>query len=218
MGVGISALNFHRGFHYNDRCSKKIGSTTQPSLRLDEGYPKWALQALTPISRSEFWKNRSAVTRSRLRFTAIRNFRAAFSIRRPSPKSIGPPSGKRCPNVPVAVRVKRIANGLGPGARTASAAPDSASHRLHRARASRLPWELIQDCGDGTSPQALAAMEATPFSRYLAGQWIPGSPVLKRPVRILAAIANPTDLEDHGLSRSIATKSGTWSKTPSRAR
>jgi Uncharacterized protein conserved in bacteria len=72
---------------------------------------------------------------------------------------------------------------------------DSTAPELHA-----LPWELLQDCGDGSAPQALAAMEATPFSRYLAGQWIPGSPVLKRPVRILVAIANPTNLEDYGLT------------------
>ena len=72
---------------------------------------------------------------------------------------------------------------------------DATAPELHA-----LPWELLQDFGDGSAPQALAAMEATPFSRYLAGQWIPGSPVLKRPVRILVAIANPTNLEDYGLT------------------
>ena len=63
-----------------------------------------------------------------------------------------------------------------------------------------VPWELLQDFGDGAAPQALAAMEATPFSRYLAGQWAPGNPVLKRPIRILTAIANPAGLEDYGLT------------------
>jgi hypothetical protein len=63
-----------------------------------------------------------------------------------------------------------------------------------------IPWELLRDAVNGSAPQDLAAMEATPFSRYLAGQWIPGSPILKRPIRILVAIANPTNLPDFGLT------------------
>jgi hypothetical protein len=66
---------------------------------------------------------------------------------------------------------------------------DATAPELHA-----LPWELLRDPGDGVTPQTLAAMEATPFSRYLAGQWIPGSPILKRPIRILVAVANPSDL------------------------
>jgi hypothetical protein len=46
----------------------------------------------------------------------------------------------------------------------------------------------------------LAAAEATPFSRYIAGAWIPGSPILKRPIRILVAVANPSNLADFGLA------------------
>jgi len=41
---------------------------------------------------------------------------------------------------------------------------DATAPELHA-----IPWELLPD----------AANEATPFSRYLAGQWIPGSPILK---------------------------------------
>src|SRR5258708_198491 len=72
---------------------------------------------------------------------------------------------------------------------------DATAPELHA-----LPWELLQDAGDGSTPQALAALDATPFSRYLAGQWIPGSPILKRPIRILVAVANPADLEGYDLT------------------
>jgi hypothetical protein len=62
-----------------------------------------------------------------------------------------------------------------------------------------IPWELLRDAG-GTTPQDLAATTATPFSRYLAGQWRPGSPILKRPVKILVAIANPENLSEFNLA------------------
>ena len=43
-------------------------------------------------------------------------------------------------------------------------------------------------------------MEATPFSRYLAGKSVPGSPILKRPIKVLVAIAAPANLQqDYGL-------------------
>jgi hypothetical protein len=64
----------------------------------------------------------------------------------------------------------------------------------------RIPWELLRDTGAGGVPLDLSALDATPFSRYLAGPWIPGSPILKRPVRMLVAIANPANLPDFGLS------------------
>jgi hypothetical protein len=62
-----------------------------------------------------------------------------------------------------------------------------------------IPWELLRDPGDGTAPQDLAAATATPFSRYLAGKWQPGSPILKRPIKMLVAIANPQNLADYEL-------------------
>ena len=58
-----------------------------------------------------------------------------------------------------------------------------------------IPWELLREPGDGSAAITLAASVATPFSRYLAGQWLPGHPIEKRPIRILAAIANPEDLK-----------------------
>jgi hypothetical protein len=65
---------------------------------------------------------------------------------------------------------------------------DASAPELHA-----IPWELLRDPGDG-APQDLAAMAATPFSRYMAGRQQPGSPVLKRPVRVLVAIAAPDNL------------------------
>ncbi len=63
-----------------------------------------------------------------------------------------------------------------------------------------LPWELLRDPGDGAPPENLAATAATPFSRYLAGKWRPGSPILKRPIKILVAIASPANLADYDLA------------------
>ena len=72
---------------------------------------------------------------------------------------------------------------------------DDSAPELHQ-----IPWELLRDIGEGGVPLDLSALDATPFSRYIAGAWIPGSPILKRPIRVLVAIANPSGLEDEGLS------------------
>jgi tetratricopeptide (TPR) repeat protein len=64
-----------------------------------------------------------------------------------------------------------------------------------------LPWELLRDPDDSSGAQDLAAATATPFSRYLAGDWQPGSPIQERPVKILVAIANPETLSEYGLGR-----------------
>jgi hypothetical protein len=72
---------------------------------------------------------------------------------------------------------------------------DESAPELHR-----IPWELLRDIGEGGVALDLAAAEATPFSRYIAGAWIPGSPILKRPIRILVAVANPSNLADFGLA------------------
>ncbi|HEY5573196.1 MAG TPA: CHAT domain-containing protein, partial [Anaerolineales bacterium] len=72
---------------------------------------------------------------------------------------------------------------------------DAAAPELHT-----IPWELLRDPGEGSAPQDLAAGTATPFSRYLAGRWQPGAPILQRPIKILVAIANPDDLGKFGLS------------------
>lgn len=58
-----------------------------------------------------------------------------------------------------------------------------------------LPWELLHE-----GATALAANAETPFSRYLpiAREW--GSALQTRPVRVLAVIANPDNLSDHGVT------------------
>src|SRR5205814_7423247 len=61
----------------------------------------------------------------------------------------------------------------------------------------QIPWELLRDQGEGGD---LAALEATPFSRYIAGSWVPGSPILKRPIRVLVAVANPSNLGEYKLT------------------
>lgn len=71
---------------------------------------------------------------------------------------------------------------------------DEGAPELHQ-----IPWELLRDSGDGGVALDLAALESTPFSRYLAGPWVPGSPILKRPVRVLVAVAHPSNLGDFGL-------------------
>ena len=60
----------------------------------------------------------------------------------------------------------------------------------------QLPWEMLRGDEQG---EALSVGASTPFSRYLAGEWRPGSPVLRRPLRVLAAIANPDGLDEYGL-------------------
>jgi CHAT domain-containing protein len=62
-----------------------------------------------------------------------------------------------------------------------------------------IPWELLREPMAEGTPYDLAAANATPFSRYLAGQWQPGSPILQRPLRVLVAIAGPDDLAARGL-------------------
>ncbi len=54
-----------------------------------------------------------------------------------------------------------------------------------------LPWELVEE-----ESIFLAADAATPFSRYLAVSSPWGQAIERRPIRVLAVIANPADLED----------------------
>ncbi|MBN2005716.1 MAG: CHAT domain-containing protein, partial [Anaerolineae bacterium] len=58
-----------------------------------------------------------------------------------------------------------------------------------------LPWELL--CEDGVM---LAANGDTPFSRYLSIALPWGGLVEERPIRVLVAISNPTDLDGYGLA------------------
>ncbi|MBM3190773.1 MAG: CHAT domain-containing protein, partial [Chloroflexi bacterium] len=57
-----------------------------------------------------------------------------------------------------------------------------------------LPWELLREPLPGGA-RDLAADERTPLSRYLAGIWQHGAPILDRPIRLLIAIAAPSDLD-----------------------
>jgi hypothetical protein len=61
---------------------------------------------------------------------------------------------------------------------------DAAAPELHT-----LPRELLRDAAGGDPPQDLAAATATPFSRYLAGRWQPGSPIQNR--RITPVLSFP---------------------------
>ena len=59
-----------------------------------------------------------------------------------------------------------------------------------------VPWEFLHD---GDKDRYLTAADATPFSRYLAGRWQPGSPILRRPIKILVAVADPINLAEYDL-------------------
>ena len=72
-----------------------------------------------------------------------------------------------------------------------------------------IPWELLRDPSDSRQPQDLAAADATPFSRYLESDLPHGLPVSQRPVRVLVAIANPSDLVNYGLASINVTQE--WS-------
>ncbi|MBP8000926.1 MAG: SUMF1/EgtB/PvdO family nonheme iron enzyme [Chloroflexi bacterium] len=57
-----------------------------------------------------------------------------------------------------------------------------------------LPWELLHD-----GSAFLAAGINTPFSRYLAGPWRPQPAISETPIRVLAVIANPDNLDKYQL-------------------
>jgi hypothetical protein len=64
-----------------------------------------------------------------------------------------------------------------------------------------IPWELLRDpgdAGDGIGVN-LAAADATPFSRYIAGVQDYTPPITTHRVQMLVAIANPAGLERYGL-------------------
>ncbi|MBN1249588.1 MAG: PQQ-binding-like beta-propeller repeat protein [Anaerolineae bacterium] len=75
-------------------------------------------------------------------------------------------------------------------------AEQSGAHRRLRLRIDadaselqQLPWELLHD-----ESVMLAACETTPFSRYIPVDQPWGRTTVQRPIRILAAIANPRDV------------------------
>jgi CHAT domain-containing protein len=63
--------------------------------------------------------------------------------------------------------------------------------RLDAAELHALPWELLRDDQD-----LLAADADSPFSRYLAVSREWGQPITDRPIRVLAMISNPKDIEE----------------------
>ncbi|MCP4542519.1 MAG: CHAT domain-containing protein [Chloroflexi bacterium] len=58
-----------------------------------------------------------------------------------------------------------------------------------------IPWELLRPDDAPTQPP-LSVNADTPFSRYLAVPQPWGSAAKERPIRVLAAISNPNDLEE----------------------
>ena len=63
--------------------------------------------------------------------------------------------------------------------------------RIDASELHALPWELLRDDQD-----LLAADAASPFSRYLAVSREWGLAIAERPVRVLAVISNPNDIEE----------------------
>jgi outer membrane protein assembly factor BamB len=67
---------------------------------------------------------------------------------------------------------------------------DAAAPELHT-----LPWELLR-----AGRRLVSASADTPFSRYLAVLELWGESVVRRPIRVLAAISNPGNLQEYGLT------------------
>lgn len=63
-----------------------------------------------------------------------------------------------------------------------------------------IPWELLRDPAPSRTPQTLAAESETPFSRYVAGEWPTPAPIATRPLKLLAAITNPDNLDAYSLN------------------
>ena len=59
-----------------------------------------------------------------------------------------------------------------------------------------IPWELLHE----ETTTMLSANANTPFSRYLSVSKAWGKAVKERPLRVLAVISNPADLEDYNLA------------------
>lgn len=60
-----------------------------------------------------------------------------------------------------------------------------------------VPWELMQEVGEGGIGVNLAASDATPFSRYIALSQEYGEPVRAYPLKIVVAVASPANLSDY---------------------
>ena len=64
-----------------------------------------------------------------------------------------------------------------------------------------VPWELMQEVGEGDIGVNLAASDATPFSRFIALSQEYGEPLRAYPLKIVVAVASPAKLkEDYRLA------------------
>lgn len=72
---------------------------------------------------------------------------------------------------------------------------DDAAPALHS-----LPWEALHDPSPSAAVRTLAADLDTPFSRRVLGPWEPLGPVVERPIKVLTAIAAPSNLADYSLA------------------
>ena len=62
-----------------------------------------------------------------------------------------------------------------------------------------LPWETLSELDENGLSQVLATADQTPLSRYIANSTLPMQAVAERPLKMLALIANPANLEEFGL-------------------
>jgi hypothetical protein len=76
-----------------------------------------------------------------------------------------------------------------------SVAPHVPANRREFTRAPLYPLRLP---GGGPGSD-LSAASATPFSRYLPQEWQPGTAILKRPIKVLVAVASPANLPAYNL-------------------
>lgn len=62
-----------------------------------------------------------------------------------------------------------------------------------------LPWEALTDPSPTATARFLAADRDTPFSRHVVTPWTPPGPLDAPPVKLLSAVANPSDLDAYKL-------------------
>lgn len=62
-----------------------------------------------------------------------------------------------------------------------------------------LPWEALTDVSPTATARTLSADRDTPFSRHVVTSWEPPGPLVTPPIKLLSAVAAPTDLETYNL-------------------
>jgi hypothetical protein len=62
-----------------------------------------------------------------------------------------------------------------------------------------LPWEALTDTSPTATARTLAADRDTPFSRHVVTAWEPPGPLTTGKIRLLSAVAAPSDLETYKL-------------------